>query len=301
MTSNTVLVVAFDGLDKELIEEFGLENIPQKEFGVIDNNTLISERKTSELFASFITGENYKEHSIEGVGGWTNERIESLENALDGIKFFDKFKGLRSAVYESVNFFDAQKTYPKKEDLEIETIFDKVDDSRALFVPSYNPGSLWLVGPWQMMNHGFTPEEVCEEWDGRSYEHRKRKLWSELQNDIVSPRNLLMCHFHRADVYQHIYSFENQANRAKLRKVYIELDQFAGRIKDLALEQGYDTVIFMSDHGLPIEKSHNKNAFYSSNKELFGDEIPHITDFHDKILELIKFSESKETCEVYSE
>ncbi|EHK00764.1 hypothetical protein HRED_11217, partial [Candidatus Haloredivivus sp. G17] len=31
---------------------------------------------------------------------------------------------------------------------------------------------------------------------------------------------------------------------------------------------------------------HNKNAFYSSNVDLFGDETPHIKDFHDKIIEI---------------
>lgn len=53
-------------------------------------------------------------------------------------------------------------------------------------------------------------------------------------------------------------------------------------------EEGFDTVLFVSDHGLPdVEKGgHNENAFYSCNKELFGDKTPHITDFHDKILEL---------------
>ena len=50
------------------------------------------------------------------------------------------------------------------------------------------------------------------------------------------------------------------------------------------------TVIFMYEHGM-IESQgkfweHNKNAFYSCNVELFGEETPHITDFYDRILEI---------------
>jgi hypothetical protein len=51
-----VLVVALDGLDCELIKEFGLGNIKQDEFSKIDNQAGMNSVNTSELFASFITG-----------------------------------------------------------------------------------------------------------------------------------------------------------------------------------------------------------------------------------------------------
>ena len=60
------------------------------------------------------------------------------------------------------------------------------------------------------------------------------------------------------------------------------MDELAKKIKQKALQKGYERIIFMSDHGLPAEEGHNENAFYSSNKELFGEEKPHITDFYDK-------------------
>lgn len=74
----------------------------------------------------------------------------------------------------------------------------------------------------------------------------------------------------------------------KVEETYHEADRFAGEILEKAEENGFETVIFMSDHGLPDveEGGHNENAFYSCNHELFGEETPHITDFHDKILEL---------------
>jgi hypothetical protein len=66
------------------------------------------------------------------------------------------------------------------------------------------------------------------------------------------------------------------------------MDEMAAEIQQKAEEEGFDTVLFISDHGLPdVENGgHNENAFYSCNRELFGDKTPHVTDFHDKILEL---------------
>jgi hypothetical protein len=60
------LVVAFDGLDKELIEEFGLGNVKQSEFGEIENHESVNKIVTSELFACFLTEEEYNEHGIRG-------------------------------------------------------------------------------------------------------------------------------------------------------------------------------------------------------------------------------------------
>lgn len=65
--------------------------------------------------------------------------------------------------------------------------------------------------------------------------------------------------------------------------MYKETDKLAGKIKKKALQKGYEKIIFMSDHGLPTEEGHNENAFYSSNKQLFGDEKPRITDFRDEL------------------
>jgi predicted AlkP superfamily pyrophosphatase or phosphodiesterase len=97
-----------------------------------------------------------------------------------------------------------------------------------------------------------------------------------------------MCHFHRVDQFQHYYGDESigRFDQDKLLDLYRETDELASNIKQKALSAGYDCIIFMSDHGLPTEDQHNKQAFYSSNIELFGDDTPHITDFHDKILEL---------------
>jgi len=289
MKKGSVIVIAFDGLDKNLIEEFDLETITQKEFGSIDNNTKISVRSTSELFASFITGENYRKHGIEGLTIRNNEYIQSLEDSLPDNVFFNKFKGIRESFY-STDLIDAMKRKPEKKDLGSETIFEKVNDSRAMYVPGYNPSKLWKYGfsMGKLLSLGNSKIEIENFLRDREFKVRKEKLFSELENDIVSPRKLLMCHFHLSDWMHHLYGDKKSGNwnRKKLLKLYNELDDFARDIKHRAKKAGYEHVIFMSDHGLPDKEAHNKNAFYSSNTELFGDQTPHITDFHDTILQI---------------
>lgn len=288
MTEN-VLVIAFDGLDKDLIEEFNLENIRQEEFGGIDNNTGMSSIKTSELFDSFITGKNYEHHGVKGIRKWTNPNVGKFQDFASKVPILsDKTNELRKAVLESLNSLDAKKRKHRSIDLDADTIFEEISNSRAMLIPSYNPSVFWLsecdVAP---LKFGSNREDTVTHYDSREFEHRKRKLFSEIENEIVSPRSFLMCHIHRSDFHQHMYGDRDAVfDKEKLRKLYFELDDFAEQIKRKALDSGYDKIIFMSDHGLPEGESHNLNAFYSCNEQLFVDNKPKITDFYDKVLKL---------------
>ncbi|MFB6145270.1 MAG: alkaline phosphatase family protein [Candidatus Nanohaloarchaea archaeon] len=293
MSSKNILVVAFDGLDYELVDDFDLDNIQQDEFGRIDNKTGMSSIKTSELFASFITGEYPESHGVKGLNreedAWKKKVIDFLiprvvqKRVMGG----ETLKMILEAILKP----EDDRRY-EKEDLEVESFFDRLENSRAMFVPSYNPSIFWTSGAWNeiMKAHSFSQSAVkC--WDKYEYSRRKTEFFSELDSDIMPARSLLMCHFHRPDAHQHFYGDETiNVDKDKLRKLYFEVDDLAAEIKEKALEKGYDYVIFMSDHGLVTEECHNENAFYSSNKELFPDKTPHITDFHDRILELVEKS-----------
>lgn len=281
---NNVLVVAFDGLDSELIEEFGLEKVKQSEFGNIDNDTGISSRKTGELFASFITGKTHEQHGIEGIE-LENTRFHKLEGKFGDIFPLNKFQGLRTAIYESINRLDYESRRPHREDIPVNTLFEEIPDSEDLFVPSYSKNWTFVIGTMTSpMNYGASRDEVMDYHD-REYEWRKQKLFEALDQPYNTGFNFLMCHFHRPDLAQHMFAYDGVIEEEKLKQIYYETDELAKEIIEQA-EDSYDYIIFMSDHGLPTEKGHNENAFYSCNRELFGEETPHITDFHDKILEL---------------
>lgn len=286
-----ILVIAFDGLDKELIERFGLQNITQNEFGLIDNSTDMSKRITSELFASFISGKNYEEHGIEGLR--KHDPKEKFLRDLIPRKWARNVTGVGTLedIVKAIVKPDSPVKYDK-EDLKAETLFEMVDNSRAMFVPSYNPSKFWWAGAeMKPLAKGASYEETAKYYDTREFSFRKNELFSELENEFTPTRDFLMCHFHRTDTYQHLFGDRDVGNfdQEKLRKLYHEMDEFAEEIIEKASNKGYNYIIFMSDHGLPEEDSHehNKNAFYSCNRELFVDEKPKITEFFDRIVGLI--------------
>lgn len=281
---SNVLVVAFDGMDKELIEEYGLSNITQEEFGTIDNSTNITTIVTYELFASFITGENWEKHGIVGLTRPENNILNSVEK-LRAKDFFQKTNRLRKKLYSSIPLVNGEFRKYNKEDLKTETFFERIENSKAIDIPSYNIGYSIELMPI-LENHGLKEAET--ELD-RFTKWKKWELFEEMKKD----HDLIMAHFHKPDHVHHWYW--EVGKMAKVKETYHEMDEFAGEILEKAEENGFDTVIFMSDHGLPdVENGgHNENAFYSCNHELFGDETPQITDFHDKILEIVEESELK--------
>lgn len=282
MSKEKVLVVAFDGMDKKLIEDFDLENIPQKEFGEIDNSTGIYRRMTSELFASFITGETYEKHGIKDLKTSVSRRNKFLK-WLFPKPVLDYVKGthtLRELLMDNKGKEELKYT---KEDLEIDTIFEEIDASLPLYIPSYNPSMYWLSGiPHNVIKY-FGHERFVEE-SRHDTELRLRKgsatqpAFFDVSKEFW---DFIMLHLHDPDAFQ-------DTGIGSLKEEYKRLDDIAGEI----LEEYSDwTVIFMSDHGKPVHGAgpheHNKNAFYSCNMELFGDRRPHITDFHNKIIDEI--------------
>ncbi|MFB6158862.1 MAG: alkaline phosphatase family protein [Candidatus Nanohalobium sp.] len=280
MNNQSILVVAFDGLDKELIDRYNCEHLKQQEYRSIDNKTNMSSIMTSELFASFITGENWKEHGVKGVTYPNSKPKKKLVNKLDNTKLAGLLPGYTrfiDALKELIGYRVEKYT---KEDYEELTLFEVIEDSRAMFVPSYEPSLFWLadsdlVNP---LDKGFTLDEVARHYE-REFVYRKKQFFEEIESEN---RDLLMVHFHKPDIYQHLYEEDGKENEGKLEGMYAEIDSLAGQIK---ANSDYDYIIFMSDHGKPTQKEHNENAFYSSNKPLFNSK-PLITDFYDAILDI---------------
>lgn len=276
-----IMIIAFDGMDVNLIDQYGLENIPMQEFGTIDNATDISRRMTCELFTTFLTGETYQEHGVEGL-----RRSEASENSkLPDIRKMIPEKASSTArnllrkndtihgIYSSL----ATSLSPKynRDDINCKTFLEKIDASKPLFVPVWNPMFEWQCGlPDGGLKSGFNREKVIDR--NRDYtEMRLEKFWNITQDFW----DLVFLHLHDPDLQQDM-------GLEDLKEDYERLDEVAGAILD---EFGDDWVILlMSDHGKIQENhiQHNENPFYSCNIELFSDGVPHIADFHNKILEI---------------
>jgi hypothetical protein len=273
----STLIVAFDGLDYEYIQKYCGNSLKQKEFGKIENSEGIKTVVTTELFASFITGETWESHGVIGLGKHKSDYLDKIEK-LNKYRFFRKLTGFRQQVYSLLPLIDSDKTSVTRKDLKATTIFEEIENSKAIDIPAYSIGyNLDFMDT--IKEHGI--EAAMEDLE-------RFTTWktSELFDEMESNFDLLMVHFHKPDHVHHW--FWEVGKMDKVEETYHEMEDLAAEIKQKAHKEGFDTVIFMSDHGLPdVENGgHNKNAFYSCNHELFGDETPHITDFHDKILDL---------------
>ncbi|MDY6777235.1 MAG: alkaline phosphatase family protein [Candidatus Nanohaloarchaea archaeon] len=267
-----VLIVSFDGLDKELIEEYGLEHVQQEEFGTIDNDTGIKVRVTDELFASFLTGTTWDDHGVIGLKTYENPYLARFEDMFRKYWWFRKFAALRHRFYQEVPFLNGEKRGRYHDDIDGETFLDAVDDAVDIAVPCYSVGyepDLLTV----LDRHGIEAAAEAMQRFERCKEH-------ELMDAIEEDHDLVFMHSHEADSVHHW--FWEIGEEERVEETYHRIDEQARRIRDAA-EDRYDLIIFFSDHGLPTANAHNENAFYSANQELFGDAIPHITEFHDKI------------------
>lgn len=244
----SILVVAFDGLDRELIEEFELENVKQEEYGSIDNKTGMSAQMTSELFTSFITGKNYEDHGVKGLKKNLRPERQKIVDLLAPESFTGKIRGFDFLRRNLERILDIDRRKYKKEDIECETIFEEIGNSRAMFVPGYSPSMLWtMMGFGKPLEYGYTSSDILKMWDEQEYEYRKEELFSELENPILEPRDFLMCHFHRPDTHHHFFEgaiknrgkADEEYGRSKLKKMYQETDQLAKEIKEKAEEKGY--------------------------------------------------------------
>jgi hypothetical protein len=269
--------VAFDGLDSELVEEFDLENVVLEETGMIDNHTGIFERNTSELFTSFITGKTWEQHGVKSLRKDCVESpkaVSKFEDKIQDKKIGKKTSGLRKALYENINSINYTRRKWLRTDYSQETIFDKVG-GLPLFVPaSRNPPNSFLAGmPHSLVDKGLTVEEAVE----AGHEDTQCRL-NRLDDVSHEFWDLVMLHVHEPDAAQDL-------EYSDLESEYQRIDEIAGDIREKYGGE-YDVLVFVSDHGRSIGVEHNKNAFYSSSQPLFDDEKPHITDFHDRFLQL---------------
>lgn len=285
MSSKTVLVIAFDGLDRELIKEFGLSNVTQKEFGKIDNKTGMNQIITNELYASFLTGKTFEDHKIFGSVTYKNKISEVIFTKLLDNKTLSRLPGGFSIkdFLQSLPLLGEKK--PTNEDYNTETLFDKISNSKDIFISGYSYYNAGLeLNPFDINRKGVDREYAFSVYREKEHSYRKKKLF----RPVNSYYDFTMAHFMLADVAQHFWGDESiGVNKENLRPIYEHLDELAGKIRE-EFRQDYDIIIFMSDHGLVTQEAHNENAFYSSNEALFESKTPKITDFHDKILHLVK-------------
>jgi hypothetical protein len=159
----------------------------------------------------------------------------------------------------------------------IETMFTGVD-SIAIDVPGYSATSEKDEIRRLMGHNAYAPadrEAFIDRTQGE-FDRKRTALLDAIDTDVV----IVMCYLYSLDATQHVFWTDDSV----IESWYQQFDDLARDVVTTLAPT--DSFIIMSDHGMPSEAAHNENAFYSCNVELFPDTTPHITDFHDRILDL---------------
>ena len=271
-----VFVLAIDGLEYYLVKDWGLENLMQETYGRYELSYGYYHADehvpfTPIIWASFVTGLPPEKHNVRSI--FTYGRFLDFVRNLSFVK---RFRGKRKVLWR----LGLRPRLVDKRDLARVTFFDLIKPSVAVDVPAYNePTEVNLRLGQTLMSKGLE-EYVREVW--RVYEDRKRRVFESVEGDW----RLFMAYFKIADLLGHVYIAKNLKG---LRRVYFVLDDLAFELKRRVPE---DTVfLIVSDHGMEPQPdgtgNHSSHGFYSLNFET--DWKPKdVTDFHKKIIELVK-------------
>jgi predicted AlkP superfamily pyrophosphatase or phosphodiesterase len=265
-----ILILAYDGLEYDLVEKWNLRNLMQKTHGKFDApiSPKFGKPHTPSAWASFITGKKIEEHGIDGW--WTYGKF------LDWLGYKPPLRWIKNKRRVLWKLGIKPRTFSRR-DWKCETIFDMVKSSIALNIPAYNEPTKyheWLNDSLRKSLRDY------EETIWKIHEIRKTQLMENLDKEW----KLLMAWFDLADLLGHIHLVKRLG---RLRLAYRELDRLSRDVKRLLPR---DTVcLIVSDHGMwdsgdGVTGDHSNHAFWSLNIET--DWKPEdVTDFYPKILE----------------
>jgi len=265
-----VLILAYDGLDHDLVEGLSLRNILQREHGRVEVPIVggIDDPSTPIVWTSFITGEPPEVHGVDMPQMW--------DNRLDGIRsYVRRHRGIHGILrrfkvgYRVREAIDVKPSFPSRKDIKVGTLFEVVKPSVALGVPVYNKNLEEIYPIGDVLQARQDPDYLPV------FEERVRRIFAEeverLFDAIEGEWRLLMIHFHITDLFGHAFW-----GTEKLATLYEEMDLLTKKVKDRLEED--DLVLIISDHGMN-RLGHTKKGFYSLNVRL-GLEEPDIKDFY---------------------
>jgi hypothetical protein len=273
-----VCILAFDGLEYDLVEKFDLKELKQVEYGKVDVSDF-EQLITPHIWASFITGLDYKQLKVE-TRVWKNPFLEWIRkhkrffmlNRIS-LKSFLKKAGFERETYAD----DLSETY--------KAIIKKFKQAKPTTIFDLAPSIAISVPPIQMWISSYTINLMKKVLENKVkltfYKSHVLKVFSEKRKlcfeKIKGKWTIFMVHFLFTDLLGHFY-----INRLeKMRQIYDKAKKVVAEIKK---ELSDDTLlIILSDHGMkPMGEinfgEHSKHGFYSLNYALNLKE-PHIKDF----------------------
>lgn len=286
-----VLVVIFGGVDTTNLNENEHQNLLQETSGKVHVDKLWRERDVAtQITSQLITGESWRMTGITGRKKYIDEQVERIEKDLTRSVlprsgylgwFENQTRPFREGIYSSLGLDTSTQNYTKN-DIEVPTVFEEIPDSKAIYVPSYNPEPSWairrnILNPTTYTDFG---EEGAVDLAEKNLNWHKKKLFEHSDTE----HSLLMTQFQYLDSMQHLYSAYTH-NPEKVEQAYDRMDALAGQIKSEF--DGYDLTLFISDNGTPTSepsRTHHNRPFYSVDRDLDLPGKINMREFYDLII-----------------
>lgn len=249
-----VVVLAYDGLEYDLVVRWNLRGIMQRHYG--RHRAVMSPRygkaHTPSSWVSFITGLPPEEHGVDDWWSWG--RI------LDWLRIHPPLswiKGKRLLLAKlGINI---KPRVVGKDLVRHETVFDTVQPSVAINVPGWNEPTEPHIEYGEAAKRSVR-ELIDKVWEW--HEHRKNQLFKALGDS--SKWRLLMAWFDLADLIGHACMVKC---RLELRKAYAELDRLTRQVAARIPQN--TAILVVSDHGMkPMPDGtgdHTDYGFWSIN------------------------------------
>ena len=267
------MILALDGLEVELVERWRLEAIKQVVYGTYEAPTSPRFKKphTPSAWATIITGRPPEEHGIDDW--WTYGRL------LDRIRYLPPFvwiKNKRRILWK----LGLRPRIIDKRDHRVETLFDVIKPSKALFVPTISEPA-WIHEEYVKAFKRGLKNYISKIWEVHRY--RKRVFLQELKKG--NEWRLFMVWFDIADLLGHICILKC---RHQLLKAYFDLNALAKEVKRCVSD---DTLtLIVSDHGMkPMPDGtgdHTDRGFWSLSANIPWFRPRRATDFFSYITRL---------------
>jgi hypothetical protein len=287
-----VLVVIFGGLDHEFLAKWDCKNLRQAVWGKVIVDDLWNDRDVAtQITAQLITGRSWRENGInerkKRILTYRNTKVQAFEEkVLQSVRVGRK---TRHNLYQAFGWLDVVKREFLKDDLACPSLFEIVQNSKAVYVPAYNPEPSWALDR-NILDPRRYPElgvEGALDLREKNYSWRRKKFMDALENGSYQ---LLVGQFQYIDSTQHLYlSYVEPPRMDEVEKAYWKMDQFAGEILEKSAGK-YDRVLFISDNGAArkndYKPTHYNRPYYSLN---VNEKLDHcnLRDFYNHILRWI--------------
>jgi len=281
-----ILILAIDGLEYNLVQEFSLTNLMQQQHGTIDVTEYCKYHYTDTpatpiIWASFITGKMPEEHGIMLNKKYQSKTLEIARKTAQAIglgRIRGKARVLRAFGAGKLTKEGIMQNGPEYyHNKGLPTIFNLAQQTVARNVPTWN--------------YHQDRNLLAEYFDGKIDQHRltvvlNLQLYADFeyaQKTAQTEYDLMMIYMESLDLIGHAMA----GDLYTMQQFYKTADKLTAKLQKTIPEDSF--LLIASDHGMQPKGQygdHTNHAYYSANQPL--EQPPtKITDYYHLIQKIL--------------